>query len=87
MIEEIKKLCFAIQDKNIFEEVGFFLSREAVIQKMQTLSPHFSYAFFDESVEKEALAFVLIVVDLKKQRFNLFTEGDLYTLKDLAKEE
>lgn len=53
---------------------------------MQALSPHVAYEFFDASVEKEALIFVLIVVDLRKHRFNLFTESDLETLKDLAQE-
>lgn len=86
MLDEIKKLTRTIQEKNIFEEVTFYLSREALIQKMQALSPHVAYEFFDESVEKEALIFVLIVVDLKKHRFNLFTESDLETLKDLAQE-
>lgn len=60
MLDEIKKLTRTIQEKNIFEEVTFYLSREALIQKMQTLSPHFTYKFFDESVEKEALIFVLL---------------------------
>lgn len=86
MLDEIKQLILAIQEKNKFEEVTLYYSRAALIQKMQTLSPHFSYEFFDKNVEKEALVFVLMVVDLKKQRFNLFTESDFETLKELAKE-
>lgn len=54
MLDEIKKLTRTIQEKNIFEEVTFYLSREALIQKMQALSPHVAYEFIDASVEKRS---------------------------------
>lgn len=66
-----------------FESVEIYETVEETIQRLKLFYPDVSYEKLAESMGADEGPFTFIVVDSKRERCNIYSESDVYTLEDL----
>ncbi len=85
MVNELIGLTNQLKKINKFEFVDLYFSSDDLIKKMMEINPFMTYSFFYESICDDNFPLVLVVIDSSLHQFNIYSEDDVLTLKDLVK--